>query len=245
MLKRTPFSLFGISTIEAFFKSEGEPELLQTGQSLGTYKLLYTIFQVNSDTRAVVIRTNAYDTCFYDQSTASGDIDIDSILERAESEHTRLISEGILPEKPEKPRRKQIRLPVGEYHEITTPHQKHRYVFYSAQLPICGTNTEPYKIVSWSKWKNTGNKEGDTLIKYGIGLPTRDEIGMVAWLCCKDEKPAEYDNTLVVFEDGSANLILSEDNRLSFPPRSYAVSDSQRFRFRYPEENIPTGDNRK
>ena len=214
--------------------------MLLIGRSLGTWKLLYTIFQVNRDTRAGVIPTNRHGVCFYDQTTNTGEIDIDGILERSEAEHTRLCEIGTLPEQPEKPRKKRIRLPVGEYQKIITEHQTHRYTFYEAPLPIAGTNKEPYKIIAGAKWSTTEQSaDSDPLISYGIGLP-RDEIGQVAFLYCKGEKPSEYPLTIAVFEDGSAELILSKpEGRLTFPKGSYTVSRGQRYRFRCPKEDTP------
>ena len=233
MLKTTPFNLFRTSTIKAFLKSESST-LICTGRSLGTWKLVYLLFQVNSGTRAIIIPTYKRDVSFYDQSPATGEIDIDSILERAESEHTRLRQEGRLPEKQEKPRRKEIRFSVGEYHEITTPKQRYCFSFYEAKLPIAGTNTEPLKRVAWAKWQTDPQHEGEPLMRYGIGLP-REELGQVAWLCCRDEKTAEYDKELIVYENGSAELIIAEDNILAFPKSSYTISKSQRYRLKYPD----------
>ena len=233
MLKSTPLNLFRTSTIKAFLKSESST-LICTGRSLGTWKLAYLLFQVNSGTRAIIIPTYKRNVSFYDQSPATGEIDIDSILERAESEHSRLWKEGRLPNKPEPPLRKEIRFPVAEYQEITTPNQQHRYTFYEAVIPLAGTNTEPFKVVAWAKWDTDEHPDRDPLLQYGIGLP-REEIGMVAWLCCRDEKPAEYDRELRVYENGSAELIIAEDNILTFPKSSYTISKSQRYRFKYPD----------
>ena len=141
---------------------------------------------------------------------------------------------GSLPETPEKPRRKQIRFPVGEIHEIATEHQKHRYVFYEGKIPIAGTNTQPLRIVAWATWQTDPQHEGDPLMRYGIGLP-KDPFSQVAWLCCRDEKPTEYDKQLIVYEDGSAALIIADDNILTFPKSSYTISKSQRYRFKYPD----------
>ena len=242
MLKTTPFNLFKTRTINAFLKTEPNNHLLLTGRSLGIWRLAYLVFQVDAETRAIMIPTYKVGVCFYDQSksTATGEIPIDDILERAESEHTRLFNEGRLPDKPEPPRRKEIRFPVGEYQEITNPHQTHRFTFYEAKIPIAGTNTQPLKIVSWALWNYTEQTDGvDSLLKYGIGLP-KHEIGQVAWLCCRDEKPIEQDKTLIVYENGSADLIITEDNRLTFPPRSFTISKSQRYRFQYPKETTTT-----
>ena len=238
MLKTTPFNLFKTATIDAFLKREGKPQLLQTGQSLGTWKLSYLVFQVTANTRTIVIPTYRAGVCFYDQSTATGDLDIDDILERAENEHTRLWKAGTLPDRRKSPKRKEIRFSVGEYHEITTPHQSERYTFYEARIPIAGMNTEPYCVVAYAKWDTEEQEGKDSLITYGIGLP-REEIGMVAWLCCRDE-PTEYHKQLTVFEDGSGVLIISENNRLEFPPRTYTISKSQRYRFKYPETKTTT-----
>ena len=234
MLKTTPFNLFRTSTIKAFLKSESST-LICTGRSLGTWKLAYLLFQVNSGTRAIIIPTYRDNVCFYDQSTATGDsVDIDGILERAESEHTRLRQEGRLPNKPEPPLRKEIRFPVAEYQEITTPNQQHRYTFYEAVIPLPGTNTEPFKVVSWAKWNTDEHPDRDLLLRYGIGLP-KDLFGQVAWLCCCDEKPTEYDKQRIVYEDGSAVLIIADDNILTFLKSSYTISKSQRYRFKYPD----------
>ena len=71
-------------------------------------------------------------------------------------------------------------------------------------------------------------------MRYGIGLP-KDPFSQVAWLCCRDEKPTEYDKQLIVYEDGSAVLIIADDNILTFPKSSYTISKSQRYRFKYPD----------
>ena len=234
MLKSTPFNLFRFQTINAFLKSE-QARLILSGRSIGKWRLAYFVFQVNTETRAIMIPTYRYGVCFYDQNTATGEIPIDDILQRAEAEHTRLITEKRLPEKPEKPYRKQITVPIGEIHEITTPHQKHRYVFYEGKLPIAGTNTEPFRIVAWAKWQTEEQPDQDPLIRCGIGLP-KDQIGITAYLCCRDERPTEHPLTLVVFENGSAPLIIEDNNILEFPPRTYSISLSQRYRFKYPTE---------
>ena len=236
MLKSTPFLLYKTRTISALLsqtEATGKPRIIQSGHSLGHFRLGYILYQVN-DTRALVIPTYKRDVCFYDQCTATGenDIDIDSILQRAEAEHTRLVKEGRLPARPDPPRRKEIRFPVGEYHEITDEHQQHRYVFYEAVIPLAGTNTEPYKIVSWAKWQTEPEPDTDPLIQYGIGLP-KDEIAITAYLCCRDE-PRDYNKTLVVYRDGSADLLLGEEHgKLPFPKGSFTISRSQHYRFKF------------
>ena len=179
MLKSPPFYFFKIGTIQAFIASYTHPKLICAGASIGQWKLHYRIYQLDTETRCVMIPTYRDNVCFYDQSTATGDsVDIDGILKRAESEHTRLRQEGRFPNKPEPPLRKEIRFPVAEYQEITTPNQQHRYTFYEAVILLPGTNTEPFKVVYWAKWNTDEHPDRDLLLRYGIGLPS-EEHGQV------------------------------------------------------------------
>ena len=243
MFETTPFTLFKTKTISALLQTEAtEPlRIIRSGHSLGTFKLGYLIYQVNQ-TRSVVIPTYKRDVCFYDQhqiTPATGEIDIDAILQRAEQEHIRLVKEGRLPARPDPARRKEMRFPVGEINEITNEHQTHRYTFYEAVIPLAGSNTEsPYKIVAWGKWHTNPEPNQDPLIQYGIGLP-KDEIAITAYLCCRDE-PREHDKTLVVYRDGSAQLIIAAKNVLEFPKGTFTISRSQHYRFKYPKDEPTT-----
>ena len=232
MLKSTPFYFFKIGTIHAFIASYTHPKLILAGASIGLWKLHYMLYQLDSKTRAILIPTHRDGWCFYDQTTATGEIDIDSILERAEAEHTRYWTEGRIPVAC---KGKQIRFSVGEYVEPANPYPKNRYTFYEAKIPVAGTNRHPYRLVAFAKWDMRGDVywKHEHPVVFGLELP-KDEIGLVAWLCCRDDRPQAHDKELVVYEDGSSELVYNAHVRLSFEPNTFTISEGQRWRFQTP-----------
>ena len=172
MLKSTPFHFFKISSIHAFIASYTNPKLILAGASIGLWKLHYRIYQLDSKTRAILIPTHRDGWCFYDQTTATGEIDIDSILERAEAEHTRYWTEGRIPVAC---KGKQIRFSVGEYVEPANPYQRHKYTFYEAKIPVAGTNRHPYRLVAFAKWDTRGDVywKHQQPVDFGLELPRR------------------------------------------------------------------------
>ena len=232
MLKSTPFYFFKISTIHAFIASYTHPKLILAGASIGLWKLHYMLYQLDTKTCAILIYTHRDGWCFYDQTTATGEVDIDGMLERAEAEHTRYWTEGKVAVAQ---RGKQIRFPVGEYVEPANPYPKNRYTFYEAKILIADTNRHPYRLVAYAKWdtrKGLYWKHQQPVV-FGLELP-KDEIGLVAWLCCRDDRPQTHDKELVVYEDGSGELVINAHVRLEFPPNTFTISEGQRWRFQTP-----------
>ena len=228
MLKSTPFYFFKIGTIHMFIASYTNPKLILAGASIGLWKLHYMLYQLDTKTCAILIYTHRDGWCFYDQTTAPGEVDIDGILERAEAEHTRYWTEGKIAVAQSG---KQIRFPVGEYVEPANPYQKIRYTFYEAKIPIAGTNRHPYRLVAFAKWDNMQIcPQHQQPLDYGLELPTSD-AGLISWISCRKNLPKEHNKELVVYEDGSGELVINAYVTLSFEPNTFTISEGQRWRF--------------
>ena len=127
---------------------------------------------------------------------------------------------------------KQIRFPVGEYTETTNPYQRHKYTFYEAKIPVAGTNRHPYHLVAYAQWDTRKNVywKHQQPVDFGLELP-RDEIGLIAWLCCRGDHPQTHNKELVVYEDGSGELVINAPVTLSFKSNTFTISEGQRWRF--------------
>ena len=129
-------------------------------------------------------------------------------------------------------RGKQIRFPVGESVEPAKLYPKSRYTFYEAKIPIAGTNRHPYRLVAFAEWNTQRGVywKYEQPVDFGLELP-RDEIGLMAWLCCRGDHPQTHNKDLVVYEDGSGELVINAHVRLEFPPNTFTISEGQRGRF--------------
>ena len=123
-------------------------------------------------------------------------------------------------------------IPVGESVEQANPYPKICYTFYEAKIPIAGTNRHPYRLVAYALWDTQRGiyYKHEQPVDFGLELP-RDEIGLMAWLCCRGDHPQTHNKELVVYEDGSGELVINAHVRLEFPPNTFTISEGQRWRF--------------